>query len=478
MDDTARTLLIAALGGAALMAGCLGLGANETPDELGPSGTLDAGSGPHATVALIDTGINPYHEVFHVDDPLREQHPSTYIDGYPEDAKALEVTTDADSWAEAVQADCEDVWSEIEEGQLYWVPGTKIVGAVAVGSGDALDCGEDPQNASVSRILDLGGHGTMVASRAAAEDYGACPSCSIVAVHGFNEDAVAWAAENSAWIDVQSNSWGPTVPLWVPDEASEPAGNAASDPSFVRTVEEAAQEHVAFWASGNGAMTRGGLVGHPTTLDPRMTPSIIMVGGHDSGYINTWPGFPPDVVANSCNGWAAHHDSLDESDDTVAGGTSGATPYAAGKTAAVLLHARTVLDDAGTGIVDGVAASGTAPEGLEGPLDDGEFTDEEIERVMKTTADTRPQGEEEDGPRCDEASGLVLYSSTPVRWEDVPEGYPEYVHIGYGAITGESTEHAKRVLDGDEPLPDREDADRFFEGDDEARQALYELWSS
>ena len=98
-----------------------------------------------------------------------------------------------------------------------------------------------------------------------------------------------------------------------------------------------------FWATGNGAATRGGVLGHPTIIDPRMTaPSIVMVGGHDSGYVNTWPDFPPHVVSDSCNCWGAYHQSLDESADTVGSGTSSATPFAAGGAARILQEARAI----------------------------------------------------------------------------------------------------------------------------------------
>lgn len=468
-----RRELLAALALATVgLAGCL---TDAPEDPLDPQLADGTSQGPHAVVALVDTGINPYHVEFRSDDPLRTQHPSTYIPGYPADAQALELTFDAESWTDAVSQDCEEVWSQVEEGQLYWVPGTRIVGAVAHDTGEALDCGDFPDDASSSRVLDLGGHGTMVASRAAAASYGACSNCSIVAAHGFSEASVAWAGANSDWIDVQSNSWGPLLPAWLPTDEGP---NLVNSPGFVETVEEAAREHPAFWASGNGVLTRGGLVGHPTQLDPRMTPSTIMVGGHDSGYVNTWPGFPPDIVSDSCNSWAAYHDSLDESDPTVGGGTSGATPYAAGKTAKVLLHAREMLDDPTTGFAADVAASGQAPADAGEPIADGDLTKAELERLVEATAQQRPQAEHEDGPRCDLADGLVLFSSTPVQWQDVPEAYPAYLHIGYGAVNNASTQAAIGVLDGERPLPDRPQADAFFAADGQAREQLHEVWTT
>ena len=88
------------------------------------------GAAGDAVVAFVDTGINPYHQVFRDDSPRAYQHPSTYIPGYPADAIALDVTLSLTDWAKAVRADCESVWKTIVPNQLYWFPGTKIVGAI------------------------------------------------------------------------------------------------------------------------------------------------------------------------------------------------------------------------------------------------------------------------------------------------------------------------------------------------------------
>lgn len=205
-----------------------------------------------------------------------------------------------------------------------------------------------------------------------------------------------------------------------------------------------------------------------------MTPSIVMVGGHDSGYINTWPGFPPHVVADSCNSWAAYRDKIKESDDTVGSGTSSATPYAAGSAAQVLIEARRLLGDTGTGVERGIVAEGAAT--FKGPLADGRLRLEELKDLVFKTATPRPRGERTDGSMCGVVEGLVLYSSTPVRWEDVPEGYPEYLHIGYGATDSVARQLAVDVLAGHEELPDRAATDQYFEADGLARSALHQVF--
>lgn len=457
----------------------VGLGA--APAVAGPLQEPDEEPTADAVVAYVDTGINPYHVVFRDDSPRAYEHPSTYLPGFPEDAEALHLTLDAGSYEAAVAADCESVWQQVETDKLYWFPGTKIVGAISFLAPSPAVC--EPGGVSDAKILDSQGHGTMVASRGTGDGYGACPDCRIVAVQfptsipildpGSSTEpaveAIRWAADNAEWIDAQSNSWGPFVPAWDPTGA---AGLLTANPELVRAVEEVSQAHLAFWASGNGAAFRGGVAGHPTLLAPHFTPSAVMVGGHDSGQVNTWPGFPPHVVSDSCDSWAARAGHLDESGERVGGGTSAATPFAAGGAAAILREARLLLGDTRTGVRDVVVAEGDAGDVTDGPLADGVLTVEEWREVTFKTATDRPERQHEDGPPCDPG----LYGPTPVMWSDVPDDYPEYVHIGYGAVDRPAMQRAFSVLRGDEAVPDRSETDQYFAVDRTARETTHTVF--
>jgi len=94
-------------------------------------------------LAVVDTGINPYHEFFRA--PGLED-PAAWVDGGPEDAEPLDLSLDADSYEEAVDAD-RDVWDDvqrtedagpdgIEDERLYTFPGTRIAAAVSFGEYD------------------------------------------------------------------------------------------------------------------------------------------------------------------------------------------------------------------------------------------------------------------------------------------------------------------------------------------------------
>lgn len=437
---------------------------------------------PRAVVSFLDTGINPYHVVFRDDSPRAFAHPSTYIDGYPADAIALELTFDAADYSAAVKADC-DLWKSVQPGQLYWFPGTRIVGGISFSGKITPNC---KATLPAANILDRNGHGTMVASRGAGDGYGACEDCLIVAVqtpmstpivpNGATPPevtAIRWNEANAHWIDAESNSWGPIVPGYDPINYS---GLLVASDELIEAVEATSQAHLAFWASGNGAAFRGGVLGHPTLLSPHLGPSAISVGGHDSGYVNVWPGFWPHLVSDSCNAWAAHEDSLDASGDSVGGGTSGATPYVAGGSARILLEARRILGDLTTG-VDSEDVVARAADGValpaSGPLADGVFTLAEWRDVTFDTATQRPARQADDGPPC----GAGLYGHTNVKWTDVPAAYPEYIHIGYGAVDRPSMALAFDVLAGKAALPDRSDTDTFFTLDDAARSALHAVWT-
>jgi hypothetical protein len=110
-----------------------------------------------------------------------------------------------------------------------------------------------------------------------------------------------------------------------------------------------------------------------------------------------------------------------------------------------------------------------------GPLADGVFTLEELKDVTKKTASPRPKGQKSDGPAC--GATAAPYNSTGVNWSDVPDGYPEFIHIGYGAVDAQSRKLAMKVIAGKTELPDRATTDQYFAADDAARTALYEVWS-
>ncbi len=445
-----------------------GAGANDTPDNpngttISPEPTYEK---PSAVMAFIERGINPYHAAFRTDEARSYEHPSTYLDGYPEDAETLNLTFDHESLEDAIEADCEE-WEQVQEETLYWVPGTRVVGLYALeGKMQASDFTCEDVGDQEPPFVAYGSHGTMVASRGAGEAYGACSECLIVSVRrGFGVESVAWTAEQP-WIDIQSNSWyaGPA------DEFS---------PIGAQKVEEAASTQPSFWASLNGIRGQFGVAGDPTQIHPHFTPSVIRVGAHDSGHVTAWHGSSPHIVSDGCWSWAAEHDSMSERTPRTGGGTSASTPFAAGIAAQITLEARELLGQDATGVDDRVLAKGGAAGISSGPLQDGEFTMDELERVLFTTADPRPEQTEEDGDVCDAGSEKrPQWWALPVKWQQIPEGPAGIPLIGYGAVTPNTAEHAFEVLRGEEPMPERPNEDAYFETDRTYRETFYEAYTT
>ncbi len=420
------------------------------PEPASSPGRAGGPNGHHVVIGFADTGINPYHKAFRDDSPEAYQHPSTYIEGYPREAEALELTLDAPSYVEAIGADA-STWASVEAGELYWIPGTRIVGAV-MPDGAVLE--REPQW-FCGPVLDCFGHGTWVASRAASATYGLCADCNIVAVQGFRE-GFRWIAEQP-WVDVSSNSWYYTEPGVGEDEVEE---RIARKPTFLN--------------SGNGAAGNY-VLGTPSTAWTHMgAPHAIVVGGHDNGRVALWPGTMPHVVADACPALADH---LSLAGTYAIPGTSHSTPYAAGAAAQLILEARRILEDPRSGVRDDVLAEGSPGGIMAGPLADGRLTIDEVREVVLKTADPRPGEGPQDGPVCSVARSpaMAIVTPLPVQWATIPDDVPAYYFIGYGAVTPDTLEHAKRVLRGQQPIPERPVEDAFFALDQEVRKALVEV---
>jgi hypothetical protein len=424
-------------------------------------------------VAVVDTGINPYHSAFRDRSPLAQRYPGDYLPGFPRGVPALRLTLDAPDLTTALAKDCA-LWRTVQPGRLYWFPGTKVVGAISFRpDGTGLCEGLDS-----TPILDTNGHGTMAASRAVGNGYGACPECRLVAVQavrgavavrdlGLDGEAarqgVEWVAQQAAWVDAQSNSWSPPAP----HDPTGTSGILAGNPALTRTVEDAAQRQLVAFASGNGLGSQSLPPPRPTLGWSHATPSVLLVGGHDSGRVLEWPNQPVHLVGDACDNPAADARTTTSSPPDHGGGTSAATPWVAGGAVRELVVARRLLGARGTGVRDGVVARGRALAA--GPLQDGRLTLAEWRRVLLATASARPVAEPSDGPACPRTVGP--------QWSTVPDGAPEAVAVGYGAVDSRAQRLAADVLAGRAPLPERPTADALLSARDAASAALHQLYA-
>ncbi|MFN2615231.1 MAG: S8/S53 family peptidase [Actinomycetota bacterium] len=450
---------------------------------------------PHVVVALIDTGINPYNVAFRDTSPQAYQHPCTYIPNYPCSATRLDLTLDAPDYATAVQDD-DYIWVSVHPGQLYWVPGTRIIGLISMAPGGTrcpgpLDMSpinnvRGPSPCLENRGLDDFGHGTMTASRAAGGVQGdptlqhsLAPDARIVEIEGLGADSVKWAADQG-WIDVQSNSWAETVP------------GPASQTNVNATFKEAASKMAVFAASGNGTGGSQGFAPDPADLESTHAPGVISVGAHDNGRMALWSGSPPNVVADGYGGWMADYHSITAyGPDSVACCTSAASPYAAGGMARIMYEARRILGSDQWGIHNGVVAQAPAgwPLPSSGPLSDGTFTLDEAKSLLLHTAEAHPAEGRDDGslqwtaagraPTVEElgrgpASNPYCNGcfNLPLGWYQLPDAGTLYPFVGYGAINERSIARALDVMNGSIAEPARPLEDQFFGYDNAIRNAL------
>jgi Subtilase family len=436
---------------------------------------------PSAVVALIDTGINPYSKAFRDRSKLAYKHPSTYLHGYPRKSKGLRLSLGL-PYKKAIKKDAR-VWKTVQPNKLYWIPGTRIVGAISMGAGGTNCPVVDPPPANAlqrtgcaeHRILDDHGHGTMTASRAAGAGHSLAPRSRIVAIEGLGAQSVTWAADQG-WIDVQSNSWISLIPPPLPNAVS-------------RAFDYASDKTLTLAASGNGSAYIAGVAPTPTYLLSTAPDGVVLVGGHDNGKMTLWAGAPPHVVADAYAGYAAPRNSTGRMrPHPIACCTSAASPYAAGGATAIVAEARKILGFDGSGMEGGVVACGPRHRVHAGPLMDGTFTMSELKNVLFHTAEAHPRKGRDDGkvhwagdPRAPDYTeygpGANPFcqgcTTTPVAWKDVPGQTEAYPLVGYGGINERSVALASKVLRGKKKLPPRDAADALYELDQTVRSAFF-----
>ncbi|MGH2757316.1 MAG: S8 family serine peptidase, partial [Actinomycetota bacterium] len=306
---------------------------------------------PFVVIALVDSGINPYHEDFRA--PEFVHHPSKYIEGYPKEAKTFRLALDiADKKGyEAARKTDEAEWLQVMSSELHWFPGTRVIGGISFGSGDTTDPWPE------RKILDDQSHGTGTASVAAGQFFGSNPNALIVEVEALGERSLEWANAQK-WIDITSNSWG--------NLANLPLG----DPATTKAATERGQTVV--FSAGNGATNTNsstlfppdGPVEDPckcktpdsdnSMTDPWSGPSWLLTIGAVSpinGQDHWWHSYPVDVSSfgskwRAAGAWGVKIRADEENVDTRDfGGTSCAAPTTAGVVSQIVLVAREILGD-------------------------------------------------------------------------------------------------------------------------------------
>ncbi|MEJ7795665.1 MAG: S8 family serine peptidase [Nocardioides sp.] len=400
-------------------------------------------------VGVADSGINPYHLEFSAQtypDPdvlaLTDnftRHPSEYIPGYPAGAKALPITV-GEGYFPAQDAPIWEGNTTIEPGNMYWIPGTKIIGAIDAGGSTGVTSGEDTHP-----ILDDNGHGSGSASVSTGNRYGYCPTCLLVVVEALDETVVA----GLPWVDISTNSFGYVGGL--------PIGLVTGGSEETKAAAERGQ--TTLFAAGNGVgnafdvpiSTYGSDQTGPdwniTVGALRRDNQRAIVGDGIPVHLSAWgDGNLPSACRTGTVGQCAF------------GGTSAATPYTAGVFGTVLTEVRQAVGDGQAGQKPGQVVATGLPVDESVYLADGELTRAELREA-------------------------VLKTAQPLNTENDPSPYPypltapytdaNVLFEGYGAATPESAERAVDVLLGRTQLPERAFEDEFFALDRQVRDSLY-----
>lgn len=272
----------------------------DTPGQAASSpGRLDVGEQPRVVVAPIDSGINPYHDAFAVDEPAVDQH---VLDAFGIDGDHILRISD-DYQEDAIAG----LYDDVEEGELYWFEGTNIL-AWSDDFGSRPFLPDDDRDA----------HGTGVTGAVVAAN----PDAIILFVEGITADAETYAFTHPL-VDIVTTSYGFVT--------SAPLG-ALTD-SYAGVVE---QGKLHFGASANDptlAPTDG-------TSGPWWAIGIAGFGeGEDGGGgKESFSGTAPDFVGDFTQDLP--YCAFCTQETRSVSGTSFATPRSAGTASAVLLRAR------------------------------------------------------------------------------------------------------------------------------------------
>lgn len=316
------------------------------------------GRGDATVVAVIDSAFSPYAWDFlasrmpqartrdRSDDLPLTKAPDTWLPGFPAPKTfgsygALHLTLSSDeddNPAELDKADS-DVWSDVETSttsdlHYYWLPGTKVIGAMTFG-------GATDKIHGVSGTYRTDDHGTGTTSVSVGNIHGTCPECLLVFLQYTNQEsaeaAIDWAMRQP-WIDAITNSYGFSTTGYLRDRVYN-----GSNVALQKQASERGQS--IFFSAGNG-MENAFTVPNSTLLSSEEGPDwILTVTATDpNGGTYTGTGKPADVAGIGTSYPSAYGaKTVSGNGATGFSGTSNATPTVAGTYARALYLARRAL---------------------------------------------------------------------------------------------------------------------------------------
>lgn len=381
--------------------------APEAKLTAGASKARSAGPGDATVVAVIDNAFTPYHWDYlaskmpqaqdrdRANDLPLNTAPDRWVPGFPRAAsfkryKALHLTLDdknPNAPIAGLDAKDEKTWDSVkpsnaEEVNYYWMPGTKVIGALDFG-GNQIHGDENS-------------HGTGTTSVSVGNIHGTCPSCLLVFLsysgQEAGEAAINWAMKQP-WIDAITNSYGFSA-------AYRDRFYSGSNVKLQRKASERGQ--TIFFSAGNG-QANAFLVPNTTLLSSQEGPDwIVTVGAVSPGAHASYTGHgkPADIASLGSRYPAAYGSPF--VGGTGSGGfsgTSNSTPVIAGTYANALYQARQDMRGRSTVQSRGVIARGAFRCGpaRSCELGDGRLTASELRKrlfqgAIHTDAGMTPAG--------------------------------------------------------------------------------------
>jgi hypothetical protein len=300
-------------------------------------------------VAVLDFTFSPYHWDFladkmpqHLDNkrgndiPLNKA-PDRWLPGFPNPSKAFKSYSSIDISLErknpmaspdALMAKDQKKWDKVKRStskkvHFYWLPGTKVIGAIEFGDQKIVGSTNE--------------HGTGVSSVSTGNLHGTCPECLLVFVDinaaESAEEAMEWVTAQP-WIDAVSNSYGHggAVPKVYNGRT---VGNQRKASDRGQTI---------FFSAGNG-FENAFAVTNPTYLSSQKGPDwLVTVGAVSPGKHGSYVGHgKPADVASLGSGYPAAYGSPSVSGSGSFSGTSNASPTVMGIYARALHESRKAL---------------------------------------------------------------------------------------------------------------------------------------
>lgn len=427
-------------------------------------------------IAVIDDGITPYHWDYLAskmpaspDLPL-DRPPHEWLRGFPSpgefgDYESLDLTLedkDPNANIAALHSKDQKEWGSVEIStaervNYYWIPGTKIIGAVDFGTNQIYA----PANT----------HGTGASSVAVGNLHGSCPECLLVFIDtgDFNqaqtEAALEWA-ESQPWIDAISNSYGHST-VFTDNVYT------GSDTDAQRIATQRGQ--TVFFAAHNGH-DRSFFVPNNTLLSSQPGPDwIVTVGAVDPVSKGSFSGHgkPADISGVGLS-YPSAYGATTVSGEGSFSGTSNATPVVTGVYGRALYEARLALDGPSRTQARGVVARGRrvscAAARPDCELGDGVLTAAELRTRLFQGAVHTAAGM---------TGGLGLLAAPPIGEDEfLNEGHGTYL----GRLEGDKTwlEEIARVVDpmlGRAKTLERPEGERdWMVVDSFCRQHLWGSW--